>query len=214
MKQYGCSRWQLFELLDKSALKPLPVRRFEFGTWKIGTVNIDYHIELNRHYYSVPYQLVGKKIEIYFTEKTVAIFHEGQRVIEHLRDDTAFKHTTLKEHMPPSHQATLEWTPSRFLSWSLKLGPEVNKQVAALLHSRQHPEQAYRSCLGLLRLEKKFGAQRLNAACGVLNAFGVASMKRVQAVLTSGHDRLNKADSTANQEPLLHANVRGSTYYH
>lgn len=214
MKIYGVSRRELFEKVDKPALSPLPTTPFEFGSWKIATVNIDYHIELKRHYYSVPYKLVGQRVDIRFSEKTVAIFHDGKRIVEHLRGNTPGKHTTLKEHMPPQHQYSLDWTPSRFVNWGNKLGLAVGKQIEAILASRSHPEQAYRSCLGLLRLEKKFGAERLNAACNLTNSLGVASMKSVQSILTTGRDKLQGATSTPKTTLSSHDNIRGDKYYH
>ena len=213
LQEYGCSRWKLWEVLDKPALRALPAKAFELGTWKIAKLNIDYHIELNRHYYSAPYQLRGKKIEIFFTEKTVSVFHEEKRVAHHFRDDSPFKHTTIKEHMPPEHQAMTEWTPSRLISWGEKIGAEVKKQIEALLDSRQHPQQAYRSCLGLLRLGKKFGEQRLNAACAIANSYNVASMKRVESMLVRGYDRLQKESVPETKLPP-HQNIRGGNYYH
>ena len=214
MQQYGCSRWKLWEALDKPALRPLPGTAFEFGNWKDVKLNIDYHIELFRHYYTAPYQLRGEKLSVFFTEKTVSIFHGGKRVAYHIRDDTPFRHTTVKEHLPPEHQAMLDWTPSRFLSWGEKIGPEVKKQVESLLNSRQHPEQAYRSCLGLLRLAKKFGDERLNAACAIANSFNIASMKRVESMLISGHDRLQKEPTPPKTQFPPHQNIRGGNYYH
>jgi transposase len=213
MQDYGCSRRELWEAIEKPALRALPVQPFEFGSWKGVKLNVDYHIELNRHYYSAPYQLRGKKIEVFFTEKTVSVFHDGKRVAHHLRDNTPFKHTTVKEHMPPAHQAMLDWTPSRFINWGEKLGTDVKKQVEALLNSRQHPQQAYRSCLGLLRLAKKFGEQRLNAACSIANSLNVASMKRVESILLRGYDKLSKESVPASQ-PATHQNIRGGEYYH
>lgn len=214
MQEYGCSRWQLWESLDKPALKPLPGTPFELGTWKTVRLNIDYHIELFRHYYSAPFELRGKKLEVFFTEKTVSIFNEGKRVAHHLRDDTPYRHTTLKEHLPPAHQAMLEWSPSRLLSWGQKIGQDVEKQIAAILNSREHPEQAYRSCLGLLRLANKFGSERLNAACAIANPLNIASMKRIESMLLKGYDKLQKESSVPETQLPPHQNIRGGNYYH
>jgi len=212
MKTYsGLSRWELFNQIEKTALKPLPGTRFEFGSWKVARVNIDYHIEIAKHYYSVPCALRGEKIEVRFTEKMVLVFHDGKSVAQHLRSDRTYQHTTVKEHMPPSHQYMIGWSPSRLISWAKTIGEQSAIQVEALLNTRKHPEQAYRSCLGLIRLADKFGKDRLEAACKKANSFGVASFKSVQNILVNNQDKLTT--SSPEHDPISHSNLRGKDYY-
>lgn len=213
MRGYGgLSRWELFKQIEKAALKPLPNERFLLGSWKVATVNIDYHVEIARHYYSVPCLLRGEKVEVRFTEKIVTVFHNGKSVAQHLRSYLSYQHTTVREHMPPTHQYMQGWSPSRLINWAQKIGKESQAQVQALLGSRKHPEQAYRSCLGLLRLADKFGKERLEAACKKANSFGVASFKSVQNILRNNQDKLEQSDPKHN--PISHSNLRGGNYYH
>jgi len=213
MKAYGCSRKDLFESVDKPALKPLPQKRYQLFDVKLARVNIDYHVEVEKHYYSVPYKLVHKEVEIRIKEQTIEVLHEGKRISLHVKSREKFHHTTKKEHMPPSHQAMLEWTPTRFVNWAAKIGPETKSQVEALLGSRQHPEQSYRACLGLLRLGKKVGESRLESACYRANHLGIVSMRRVKSILDSGMDRLPIIE-TKEVPAIHHRNVRGGGYYH
>lgn len=215
MKSYGCSRKELFELIEKSELKPLPKTTYEFFETKIARVNIDYHIEFDSHYYSVPYQFVGKEVEVRIKEKTIEILCSGERIALHARSKAKYKHSTEKSHMPASHQSMLEWTPSRFISWGAKIGTETKIQVDNLLNSKQHPEQSYRACLGLLRLSKKVSGERLEAACKRANHLQITSMRRVKSILDTGMDKLPLFESnTLEIEKILHANIRGRKYYH
>jgi transposase len=211
MQVYGCSRWELFKQVEQAALKPLPKTRFELGSWKVATVNIDYHIEIGRHYYSVPYQFVRQKVEVRFTESVVTVFANGKKIAQHLRSDKPFKHTTVREHMPPAHQFMQEWTPTRLTQWGAQIGEQTKHQVEAILGSRTHPEQAYRSCLGLLRLANKFGKERLEAACQKANSFGAASYKTVDNILRNNADKIQQPTPISN--PIPHANLRGGDYY-
>lgn len=212
MQVYGCSRRELFESVEKSALKPLPAHPFLFGRWKTVTVNIDYHVELDRRYYSVPYQLRGQRVEACVREKTIELYHSNKRVALHPVVARAGMHHTLKEHMPQEHRYMQEWSPSRFLSWAEKFGVETKRQVAGILESRAHPEQAYRACLGLLRLEKRYGAKRLEAACCRANHFGIVSMQRVKSMLEHAHDKLPFNESSRILR-TAHGNIRGGKYY-
>src|SRR5512136_1536956 len=195
------SRNILFETLEKPALKPLPSHRFIFAEWKSARVNIDYHIEVDRHYYSVPYQLIHQKVEVRFTEATVEIFFKGRRVASHLRSYRPGKPTTVSEHMPKSHQKYLEWTPSRLIGWAAKIGPCTEKLVTSILQDRPHPEQGYRSCLGLLRLAKRYTPERLEAACARALSMKACSYKNVESILKNGLDR--QPLTVASSEPPL-----------
>lgn len=209
------SRKVLFETLEKPALKPLPSDRFVLAEWKSAKVNIDYHIEVDRHYYSVPYQLIHQKVEVRFTETTVEIFFKGKRVASHLRSHRPGKPTTVSEHMPKSHQRYLQWTPSRLINWAAKIGPCTQKLVSCILENRPHPEQGYRSCLGLLRLGKRYSPQRLESACARALILKAYSYKNVESILTKGLDR-QPLPVTSSQTPLPlmdHSNLRGRQYY-
>ena len=214
MRSYGLSRKELFEKTDRLALKPLPTHPYAFGAWKYARVNIDYHFEVDKHYYSVPFALVHEEVELRICEKTIDVFHKSRHVWTHCRDNRPYLHTTVKEHMPPEHQFMHDWSPSRLLSWAKKIGPEVHTLAARILESRQHPEQGYRSVLGLLRLEKKFGSQRLDAACRRANHFGITTMRAVKNMLQTEQDKLPLEERDKAPVLLSHANVRGTKYYH
>jgi len=162
-KRPGC-RASLFQELDRPALGPLPRERYEFHQWATARVNIDYHIEFERHYYSVPYTLTGQAVEIRSTMTTVEIFHRGERVASHQRSGVPYQATTNPEHRPKSHQQHLAWPPSRLLSWAQSIGPATAQLFAAILESKPHPEMGYRSCLGILRLGQRYASERVEAA--------------------------------------------------
>jgi len=209
------SRKILFDTLERPVLKPLPSHRFVFAEWKSVKVNIDYHVEVDHHYYSVPYQLIHQKVEVRFTETTVEIFFKGRRVASHLRSYRPGKPTTVSEHMPKSHQKYLEWTPSRLIGWAAKIGPSTQKLVTSILENRPHPEQGYRSCLGLLRLGKRYTPERLESACAKALTMKAYSYKNVESILKNGLDRqpLTVASSQTSLPLLEHSNLRGRQYY-
>ena len=208
------SRRELFDLFDRPNAKPLPEKPYEYAEWKLATVNIDYHIEVDQHYYSVPFRWLREKVDVRLTATTVEVFIKGERVAAHIRSFIPHTHSTLKEHMPAAHQKYLEWTPSRIISWAQKIGPATAQLVKTIIESRTHPEQAYRSCLGILRLEKHYPKERLEKASKRALKFGAHSFRSLKNILSAGLDRLEEHD--ANAEPLLtaHENIRGSRYYH
>jgi len=214
LRKLNKSRRELFELFDRPGAMGLPEKTYEYAEWKLATVNIDYHIEVDQHYYSVPFRLIRDKLDVRLTAQTVEAFQKGERVMCHVRSFIPHRHTTLKEHMPPAHQNYLEWTPSRIVSWAQKTGPATALLVQRIIASRTHPEQAYRSCLGILRLEKHYSGQRLeNAALRALK-FGALSFKALRNILANGLDRLE--ENPDGSKPALpdHQNIRGSGYYH
>ncbi|MDK2901872.1 MAG: hypothetical protein PWQ37_3144 [Candidatus Petromonas sp.] len=151
------SRRSLYETLEKPALKPLPLQPYEYAVWKYVRVNIDYHIEADGNYYSVPYQLVRQQVDVRITAKTVEIFYKNKRVATHIRQfGKKHAYTTLQEHMPPSHQKVWEWTPARIINWSKAVGKNTALLVEALMERKEHPEQAYRACMGIIRLSEKY----------------------------------------------------------
>ena len=213
-RRYRASRRELVERLDRPALRPLPPAPFVYGEWQVARVNIDDHVEIHRHYYSVPYVLIHEVMDVRVSATTVECFHRGQRVAAHLRDDTPGRHTTHPAHMPKAHHHHLVWTPSRLIQWAETIGSQTAGLGAAILADRPHPEPGYRSCLGLLRLSRRDGAARLEAACARALTVGVRSYRHVDAILKHGLDRLPPAEPAA-QLPLapVHEHVRGRDYY-
>lgn len=209
------SRRELFEELDKPALKPLPLERYEYAHWKKATVNIDYHLEVERHYYSVPYQLVRKQLDVRITARTVEVFFKNRRVASHVRSYKKGGYTTLNEHMPERHKKYLEWTPARIVRWAGETGPHTARLVAEILASKIHPQQGYRSCLGIMRLSKRYSPDRLEAACSRALVIQSRSYKSVESILRHGLDREElPGKSTPVVIPVNHENVRGRNYYH
>ncbi len=214
MQKLGASRRQLYERLDRPALKPLPIQRYEIEEWKDCRVNIDYHIEIGRRYYSVPHPLVGEEVEARFTTSIVEIYYKGRRVASHRRRYDR-KPSTNAEHMPRSHRAHLEWTPSRLIRWAGKIGPATGRLVAEILRSRPHPEQGYRACLGIMRLGRRYGAERLEAASHRAAHLRSASYRTVKNILSSSQDRLpfEAQESDLIPPTPIHDNIRGASYY-
>lgn len=206
------SRKSWYETIDKPALKPLPARRYQLARWKTLQVNIDYHIQLENNFYSCMYQLVGEKVEVRYTVSTVEILHKGKRIASHLRQYGKGKYSTNPEHMPPSHRKYLEWTPSRIISWAEKTGPSTSRMAKELMNRREHPEQAYRSCLGILRLGTKYGEDRLEAACSRAVSWGAFSYKSVKSILEKELDKLKPEEKVPFRLPE-HENIRGASYY-
>lgn len=207
------SRRELFLEIDHPAALPLPASPYEYAEWRKARVNLDYHIEADCHYYSVPFQLLREEVDVRLTANTAEIFHRGKRVAAHPRSRLRHKHTTLKEHMPPEHQKYLEWTPTRIIDWAGKTGPAAAAMVQQIMAAKTHPEQGYRSCLGIMRLGKSYGSARLEAACARALRFNVCSFGAVRSILSSGLDR-QTADKPPAQPALpLHDNLRGDIYY-
>jgi transposase len=220
MRVYGKSRRELFELLDRPALKALPAESFEYATWKTVRVNIDYHVDVDHHFYSVPYALRVDcpDLEARLTATTVELFRSGGRVTSHVRSYERGRHTTKPEHMPKAHLKHLEWTPSRMVHWAGSIGPNTQALVEAILADRPHPEMGYRSCLGILRLSKaeQYGPERLEPACARALRSGARSFHHVASILKHGLDRVPLRETTAETpgEPTIHENIRGQGYYH
>jgi transposase len=213
MQKLGVSRHELWERLDRPALKPLPVSGYQLAHWKPCRVNIDYHVEVDRHPYSVPYQLIHEAVEARFTASIVEVYYKGRRVASHPR---RFDHqpSTLAEHMPRSHRAHAEWTPSRLIHWAEQSGPSTGRLVAGILERRPHPEQGYRACLGLMRLGRHYGDERLEAASARAERLRSYSYRTVKNILASAQDRLPFEDEPPAPKPTpSHGNIRGADYY-
>lgn len=208
----GQSRRSLFEQMEKPALRPLPAQRYEHAQWKKSRVNIDYHIEVEGHYYSVPYKLVREEVEVRLTAATVEVFYKSNRIASHPRSHVAGRHTTVKEHMPKAHQRYGDWPPSRIIEWAAKTGPNMALVVEKIMAARPHPEQGYRSCLGLLRLTKDYDPVRLEAACQRALILHAPTYKSVLSILKEKLDRQQLLP--ADELPVIeHPHIRGSDYY-
>jgi len=215
-KKLPGSRRSVFEELDRPALRPLPERPYQFAQWKLARIGIDYHVELAGHYYSVPYRYAREQVDVRYTQHTVEIFHRGQRIAAHARSERRGHHTTIRSHMPVNHQvATTEWNPQRLSRWALDIGPHTAAVIQHLLGSRQHPQQAYRRCLGVLNMAKRYGRDRLEAACCRAIELKAANYQFIASTLKNGLESVAAEPSAAQAElPLMHANVRGPSYYH
>ncbi len=207
------TRRELFETLERPALRPLPTRRYEIGYWKKVTAGIDYHVKVADHFYSVPYQLARKRMEARYTATTVEVFYGGRRVAAHMRSYKKGGFTTIAEHMPAAHRRHMEWSPDRLVRWGSKIGEQTARMVSGLMETRPHPEQGYRSCLGLLKLERRYGAQRLEAACQRALKAGACSYRSVNSILKTGLDRQQEGEPTQLALPATHGNLRGAEYY-
>ena len=214
MHGYGLSRLGLFEQVDKPALKALPAQAFVFGQWKTAKVNLDYHIEVERHYYSVPYHLVTQEVQVKVSEQVVEIFHQHQRVAYHERARTRYRHTTVDEHMPPEHWAYKQQSKERFVAWAEGIGPQTKTQVQTIFDTKAHEEQAFRSLKGLQRLAQRYPTARLESACHHANVFGLVGLRRIRTLLETQVDQAPPPEPAALTPVTHHANVRGSEYYH
>lgn len=213
-KKLPGSRQSLFASLDLPALSPLPEQPYEYAEWKLVRVNIDYHVDLDGHYYSVPYTLVKHQLEARLSAHTVELFYKGKRVASHRRSPQKGRHTTLKAHMPQAHRHYADWTPQRLIRWAAKTGEATARVVETILTSRAYPQQGFRSCLGIMRLGSRFGDDRLEAACRRAMALGTCSYKSIESILKHDLDRQPLPDTSGLTTRIDHANIRGPKYYH
>jgi transposase len=207
------SRAELFDEIERPALRPLPARRYELAAWKKVTVSIDYHVEFDRRFYSVPYQLVRQRLELRATRSGVEMFKAGTRVASHAREYGQRRYVTDPAHMPASHRAHAEWTPSRLITWAGTVSPATAAFVERLLAARPHPEHAYRACLGLMSLGRRYGPERLSAACERALAAGAISYTSVKSILAEGLDRVPLTPAEPLPAPPTHENLRGGDYW-
>jgi transposase len=209
------TRHALFCDVDRPVLKPLPEKDFEIAEWKCDVmVNIDYHVELDRRFYSVPYQLTGKRVDIRYTSTLVEILHKGRRVGLHQRLLGNTRFVTEPGHRPKAHQRWADWSPSRLIKWGEGVGANVGVFISEVLEARPHPEQGYRSCMGVMRLVKRFGPARTEAACKRALALKSYSYKSIESMLRTGVESLPlKQSSAATMSPREHVNIRGPSYY-
>jgi transposase len=211
-KRDGC-RLSNFQCVDLPALKPLPVAPYVYRSYKKMRVGRDYHISLDQHYYSVPHTYCQKMIDVFYTNSLVECFYGGTSLVTHIKSFEKGGKTTVLEHMPKAHQRYSEWTQDGFTTWALTIGPSTQQMIAYLLTSKPHPEQGYRSCLGLVKLAKKYGNQRLEGACDYAHMTGARSRKSIESILIHSLD-YHQPEGSALTIPADHENVRGPTYYH
>lgn len=207
------SRRSLYETIDKPALQPLPGKRYEFARFRVATVNIDYHIDVFGHYYSVPYQLIKEKVDVRVTKSTVEVLYKGKRVASHLRSYKKGAHTTLPEHMPKAHRDYRDWSPARLINWAHTIGPNTAALVEAIMASRKHPVQGYRSAMGLIRLAGIYSKERLEAATA--RALEARSLSYKSVALMLKNNLEGAPTESQGQLPIIkHNNIRGADYYH
>ena len=207
------SRKDLFLEKEKEVLGLLPSTRYELARWKKAKVPIDYHVEVDHHFYSVPHALIHQEARVRITESVVEVFHRGERVASHQKDPAPGCHTTLSAHMPESHQAVRGWSPERFLEWAGRSGKATRQVGEALLSSRRHPQQAYRSCLGLLSLARNDSPSTLEHACQRALALGVGSYREIRVLMESASSRKTLSDAPNSPPAQTHDNIRGARFY-
>jgi len=208
------SRRSVFESLEQPALRPLPAERYTYAEWKKARVHIDYHVEVEGHYYSVPYQLVSQQLDVRVSAQTVECFAKGKRVSSHLRSLLRGAHTTQSGHMPQAHREYADWTPERLVRWARESGPSVSGLIERVMATRAHPQQGFRSCLGIMRLGQSYGAERLEAACRRALVVDAISYRSVRSILQAGLDRQEVPTGEPSAAlPQVHENLRGASYY-
>lgn len=207
------SRIELFESLDRPELQPLPKRPYEHLSFKIARVNINYHVEVDGHNYSVPYLLVQKQVEIRYGDAVVEVFFKNERVASHRRSSNKGGYSTLSEHMPPAHQKHAAWTPERMITWAGEAGDATAKVAAAIMKSKRHPEQGFKAVLGLIRLGDAYGKEKLENACEQAINFGAPRYQTIKGLLTMGSKAMRGEVSAAERPTPTHSNIRGKDYF-
>ena len=213
MRKLKKSRRDVFEEMDKPHAKALPEKPYEFAEWRKATVNIDYHIAVDQHYYSVPFRYLRDGVDVRLSAAMVEVFQRSERIAAHPRSFEKHRYSTLVEHMPPDHQKYVEWNPARITAWAAKTGPSTVRFVEALIKSKTIPEQAYRACLGVFRLAKSYPVLRVEAACERALRYNACSFKSLRLILEKSLDQ-QKDESTLTASSLpRHENIRGEGYY-
>ena len=212
-RHLGTSRRALFEEIERPALKALPAAPYVYAEWKQCRVGVDYHVEVDKHFYSVPHTLLRESVWVRLTARTVEVFHRGQRVAAHLRSSSERRHTTLVEHMPSSHRRYADWTPERIARQAGEIGPNTAALIEIILRERAHPEQGFRAAIGIIRLAKSFGGERLETACERALAIGARSFTSVSSILKNNLDAKRPAPA-ADGPAIAHSNIRGPRYFH
>jgi transposase len=212
-RHLGASRRALFEQVERSALKPLPAEPYVFAAWKECRVGLDYHVEVEKHYYSAPHMLLREKLWARITARTVELFYRGKRVAAHVRSSSNRRHTTVREHMPSSHRRYADWTPESLKRRAGEIGRSTSALIEIILRERTHPEQGFRAGVGILRFAKTHGTERLEAACARALEIGARSYSSVKSILKNDLDR-QRPEPATDGPAIVHANIRGPTYFH
>lgn len=211
------SRLSHFNELEKSVLKPLPARRYDYAEWKKVRVGFNYHVEVEKHFYSIPFTLAKKEVHIRYNTKTIEVFYQSTRVASHVRSYAEYGYTTDTVHMPKNHQAQTEWTPERVTSWARKSGNAVGQLVEIIMRLSRHPQQAFRPCVGIIRLGKSYGNARLDAACKRALHIGAHSYKSVESILKNNLDQTplppEPVQDSEKNIPESHEYIRGKDYF-
>jgi transposase len=210
----GQTRRHLLETVDRPALKSLPAEPYGLAEWRIRRVGIDYHVEVDNHFYSVPHRYARAEVEVRFTARTVEVFLRGERIATHRRGSGDGKHTTLPDHMPSSHRRYADWTMERIAREADAIGPSVSILCTLILERRPHPEQGFRACLGILRLARSIPAGRLDAAASRAIEIGALTYGSVKSILDNKLDQLAADPRSAEHQPVRHRNIRGGGYFH
>ena len=220
-RHLGASRTALFNEVERPALKKLPAEPYEFAEWKQVKASFDYHVEVAKHYYSVPYTLIKERLWARITARTVEVFHNGRRIAAHVRSSSNRKHTTIDEHMPSSHRRYAEWTPERIQRRAAEIGPSTAALIEIIMREKRHPEQGFRASIGIIRLAKGYARERFEAACAHALAIGARSYRSVFSILKTNadqsrlrHDDRNRPANAADGPAIAHDNIRGPTYFH
>jgi transposase len=212
-RHLGASRRALFDDVERHALKPLPVEAYVYAEWKQCKVSFDYHVEVERHYYSVPHTLLRDTVWVRMTARTLEVFHRSERVAAHLRSSSDRRHTTVADHMPSSHRRYADWTPERINRQAAEIGRSTATLIEIIMRERAHPEQGFRAAVGIIRLLKSYGGERLEAACGRALEIGARSYTSVNSILKNNLDTKRSAPA-ADGPTIAHPNIRGPRYFH
>jgi transposase len=212
-RHLGTSRRALFDEIERAALKPLPVEPYLYAEWKECKVGFDYHVEVERHYYSVPHPLLRETVWARIAARTIEVFHRGKRIAAHIRSSADRRHTTVREHMPSSHRRYADWTPERIRRQAGEIGRNTAALIEIIMRERSHPEQGFRACVGIIRLVKSYGRDRLEAACGRALDIGARSFTSVNSILKNNLDAKRSAPA-ADGPAIAHHNIRGARYFH
>lgn len=213
MRRLKKSRREVFESLDRPSALALPVRPYEYAEWLKARVGFNYHIEVDNHSYSIPFQFLHEKLDVRLTATTIEAFRKGERVAAHARFYVKGGYTTLKEHMPPEHRAYAEWNPSRFIKWADKTGAATARLVEKVLAGRTYPEQAYKTCMGIIHLSRHYESERVEAAAERALKYNACSFRSMKAILAAGLDKQPDSRETGQMSLPLHQNIRGKEYY-
>jgi transposase len=212
MRRLGISRRELFEAIERPVLRRLPAAEYVYAEWRLVRVGLDYHVEIESFFYSVPHSLIRQQVDVCITARTIEVFHRGERVAAHPRRYAGKRHGTDPEHMPSAHRRYAEWTPERFERWGRSIGPNTEGLIIAILANRPHPEQGFRTCLGVMRLLRGIDAPRAERVAARAVEIGALNYKSIASILA--HNLDHRPTASAADTVMMHANIRGPRYFH